>query len=190
MPKTTYTSINDHNFEEIYLKYFSRMVRFAQAYVLEMEEAENIIQDVFITLWERRDDLKIHVSLASYLFILIKNRCIDYLRRKKHAELGKRQMQEDFTHELQMKLYSLEALDTAFVSNSDIERIIAVAVESLPPKCREIFILSKIEGKKNREIAAQLHISESTVENQMGIALRKLRNELKDYMPIFLFLCM
>ena len=189
MPKHVgYTSINDRNFEEIYLNYFPRLLRFAQEYVLNKEDAENIIQDVFMTLWERRNDLKIHISLASYMFILIKNRCIDHLRRIKHAELGKRQMQENFTNELQMKLYSLEALNQSSISDSDIEQLIISAIDSLPPKCREIFILSKINGKKYREIAAQLCISESTVENQMSIALRKLRRHLKDYMPVFQFL--
>jgi len=186
--QVSYTSINDRNFEEIYLNYFPRLLRFAKEYVLNKEDAENIIQDVFMTLWERRSDMKIHISLASYLFILIKNRCIDHLRRIKHAELGKRQIQEDFTNELQMKLYSLEALDQSSISDCDIEQIITRAVDSLPPKCREIFILNKIDGKKYREIARQLHISESTVENQMGIALRKLRVQLKDYLPVFLFL--
>ena len=189
MPKHVgYTSINDRNFEEIYLNYFPRLLRFAQEYVLNKEDAENIIQDVFMTLWERRNDLKIHISMASYMFILIKNRCIDHLRRIKHAELGKRQMQENFTNELQMKLYSLEALNQSSISDSDIEQIIIRAIDSLPPKCREIFILSKINGKKYKEIAAQLCISESTVENQMSIALRKLRGQMKDYMPVFLFL--
>jgi RNA polymerase sigma-70 factor (ECF subfamily) len=152
------------------------------------EDAENIIQDVFTSLWERRGDLKRHVSLASYLFILIKNRCIDHLRRKKHADAGKRRMQESFTYEQQMKLYSLEALDHTLISGSDIEQVITRAIDSLPPKCREIFILNKIDGKKYREIAEELHISVSTVENQMSIALRKLREQLKDYMPVFLFL--
>jgi len=183
-----YTSIDDRNFEEIYLNYFPRLLRFAQEYVLNKEDAENIIQDVFMTLWERRDDLKIHISLVSYLFILIKNRCIDHLRRKKHAETGKKLMQENFTHEQQMKLSSLEALDHTLISDSNLEQIIARAIDSLPPKCREIFILHKIDGKKYKEIAEKLQISVSTVENQMGIALRKLREQLKDYMPVFLFL--
>ena len=183
-----YTSIDDDNFDEIYLKYFPRLLRFAQEYVLNKEDAENITQDVFMTLWEQRGKLIIHIELMNYLFILIKNRCIDHLRRKKNAEIGKKQMQEDFDYELQMKLYSLEAIDQAFVSDSELEQAIVQAIDSLPPRCREIFILNKIDGKKYKEIAKELNISLSTVENQMGIALRKLREQLKDYMPIFLFL--
>ena len=182
-----YSSIDNHNFEEIYLNYFPRLLRFAQEYV-PMEDAKNITQDVFITLWERRGDLKIHINIATYLFILIKNRCLDHLRRQKHAEEGKKKIQETFTYEQQMKLYSLEALDHSLTSDSDIEQIITRAIDSLPPRCREIFILNKIDGKKYREIADELHISVSTVENQMSIALRKLREYLKDYTPVFFFL--
>ena len=192
MPETKnqvdYTSIDDRNFEEIYLRYFPRLLRFAREYVLTEEDAENIIQDVFMILWERRSDLKIHISLTSYLFVLIKNRCIDYLRREKQAETGRKKMQDRFDMERQMKLYSLEALDPVFFTDSNIEGIITRAVDSLPPRCREIFILSKINGKKYKEIADELSISVSTVENQMRIALRKLREQLKDYLPLFLFL--
>jgi len=192
MPDTTkhtdYTSIDDRNFEEIYLKYFPRLLRFAQEYVPAKEDAENILQDVFMALWERRDDLKIHLSMASYLFTLIKNRCIDHLRREKHATIGKKKMQENFDNEQQMKLYSLEALNQTLISENDLEAVITRAIDSLPPKCREIFMRNKLDGKKYREIAEELHISVSTVENQMSIALRKLREQLKEYLPVFLFL--
>ena len=180
-------SINERTFEEIYLSYFPRLLRFAREYVAVEEDAENIVQDVFLTLWERRDELKIQVT-TSYLFVLIKNRCIDHLRRMKHAVIGKKRMQEHFDYEQQMKLYSLEALDPVLVADTDVERIIHHAINSLPPKCREVFVLHKIDGKKYRDIAEEMNISVSTVENHMSIALRKLREQLKDYMPVFLFL--
>jgi RNA polymerase sigma-70 factor (ECF subfamily) len=164
------------------------MLRFAREYVIFKEDAENIAQDVFLALWEKRDDLQVHVSLTSYLFTLLKNRCIDHLRRKTHAENANKQMQENFTSELKMKLYSLEAFNQSLISDEQIETLIKEAIDSLPQKCREIFILNKIEGKKYKEIANELNLSVSTVENQMGIALRKLREKLKNYLPIILFL--
>ncbi len=146
--QSDYAFIDHRNFEEIYLNYFPRLLRFAREYVISEEDAENIIQDVFMALWERRDELKIHISLVSYLFTLIRNRCIDHLRRKTHAEKVKKLLQESSDLELQMKLYSLEALNPALISDSDIEQIITRAIDSLPVKCREIFIRNKIEGKK------------------------------------------
>ena len=89
---------------------------------------------------------------------------------------------------LRMKLASLELFDQSLLSEQDIERIITEVVDSLPEKCREIFIKSKIEGKKQKDIAAELNISLKTVENQMAIAYKKIKSELKDYLPLLIFL--
>lgn len=171
--------IGDH-FDKIYVMYFSRMKRFAKEYVLSDEDAENIVQDVFMLLWEKRDILEIQVSLVPYLFSLVKNKCLDYLRRKVVVE--------EYKQELSVKLFSLELMNYSFASDEEIEQLITNAIDKLPDRCREIFIKSRIEGKKYREIAEELHISINTVENQMSIALKKLRMELKDYLPLLFFL--
>lgn len=167
-------------FDEIYVSYFSRMRRFAREYVLFDEDAENIVQDVFLLLWEKKDVLKVQVSLMSYLFSLVKNRCLDYLRHQVVAE--------EFKQELSVKLSALEHLDQTFGSEEEIERIVKRAIDNLPERCREIFIKNRIEGKKYREIADELQLSVNTVENQMAIALKKLRISLKDYLPLLMFL--
>jgi RNA polymerase sigma-70 factor (ECF subfamily) len=87
-----------------------------------------------------------------------------------------------------MKLQSLEALDEQIISDTNIETIIDNAIQSLPERCRQIFVMNKIEGKKQKIIAEELNISLNTVENQMAIAYRKLREILKDYLPILFFL--
>ncbi len=87
-----------------------------------------------------------------------------------------------------MNLNSLEAFDEDLFSEEDVEKIISRAFDSLSDKCREIFIMSKLEGKKQKQIAEELNISINTIETQMGIAYKKLRVELKDYMTLFLFL--
>ncbi len=177
---TNYKGSIQDNFDKIYIIYYSRMHRFAKEYVLSSEEAENIVQDVFVLLWEKREVLNIQISLLSYLFSLVKNKCLDYLRHKS--------IEDKSQQELSAKLYSLELLNQAFSSNEDIEEIVTSAVNKLPERCREIFIKSRVEGKKYREIAEELNISVNTVENQITIALKKLRIELKDYLPLLLFL--
>lgn len=167
-------------FDEIYVSYFSRMRRFAREYVLFDEDAENIVQDVFLMLWEKKDVLKVQVSLISYLFSLVKNRCLDYLRHQVVAE--------EFKQELSVKLSALEHLDQTFGSEEEIERIVKSAIDNLPERCREIFIKNRIDGKKYREIADELQLSVNTVENQMAIALKRLRISLKDYLPLLMFL--
>lgn len=169
-----------NNFDKIYLLYYSRMFRFAKEYVLFDEDAENIVQDVFLLLWEKREVLDIQISLVSYLFALVKNKSLDYLRHKVIAD--------EYKQELSAKLTALELLNYSFTSDEEIEQILMTAINKLPEPCRQVFLKSRIEGKRNREIANELNLTVSTVENQMTIALRKLRVELKDYLPLLLFL--
>lgn len=168
-----------NNFDRIYVTYYSRMLRFAKEYVLFDEDAEDVVQDVFLLLWEKREVLDIQVSLVSYLFSLVKNRSLDYLRHKVVAE--------EYRQELTFKLSALEQLNYTFTSEEDIEQAVTKAIDKLPERCREIFLKSRIEGMKYREIADELDISMNTVENQMSIALKKLRIELKDYLPCYYF---
>ncbi len=177
--RTTGKILKD-NFDRIYVSYYPRMFRFAKEYVLFEEDAENIVQDVFLVLWEKRNVLDIQVGLMAYLFSLVKNRCLDYLRRNMVAD--------EYKQELSLKYSALYQMDYVFSSEEDIENTIESAINKLPERCREIFIKSRIEGKKYREIAKELNIAENTVENQISIALKKLRLELKDYLPLLLFL--
>jgi RNA polymerase sigma-70 factor (family 1) len=170
------------NFDKIYILYYSRMHRFAKEYVLSNEDAENIVQDVFMLLWERRDVLNIQINLASYLFSLVKNKCLDYLRHQVIVD--------EYKQDLSLKLAALEQLNYSLSSEADVERIITDAINNLPDRCKQIFLKSRIQGKKYKEIAEELDISVNTVENQMAIALKKLRIELKELLPLFIFLVM
>lgn len=178
----------DIRFEDIYLSYFSKMKHFAQEYVILEEDAENIVQDVFTELWEKREMLNMPINLIAYLFTTIKNKCLNHLRHKTIVNETANLLQEEYFITLRMNLNSLEAFDQNLFSEQDIEQIITKALNTLSPKCKEIFIMSKIEGKKQKQIAAELNISINTVETQIGIAYKKLRVELKNYMPLFLFL--
>lgn len=179
---------NRIEFENIYVAHYSRMKRFAQEYVIREEDAENIVQDVFLDLWEQNFLLLTHTNLFAYLFTTLKNRCIDFLRHKTIVQNTAQKLEDDYTKALQMKFQSLEALDEQLFSEPDIETVIQNAIESLPEKCREIFVLNKIEGKKQKTIAQELNISINTVENQMAIAYKKLKEILKDHIPLLIFL--
>lgn len=175
-----YTDSLKDNFDKIYILYYSRMHRFAKEYVLSDEDAENIVQDVFLLLWERREVLDIKISLISYLFSLVKNKCLDFLRHRVVAD--------EYKKDLSLKLSALELLNYTLSSEEDIERIVENAINKLPERCRVIFLKSRMEGKKYKEIADELDISVNTVENQIAIALKKLRVELKELLPLFLFI--
>lgn len=175
-------------FEDVYLSYFSKMKYFAKEYVISEEDAENIVQDVFVELWENKEMLNMHMNLIAYLFTTIKNKCLNHLRHKLVVQETANKLQEEYTISLRMNLDSLETFDNNLFSDQDIEKLISRALDALPEKCRAIFIMSKIEGKKHNEIAQELNISINTVGSQIGIAYKKLRTELKDYLPILLFL--
>lgn len=179
---------HDKEFERIYVRYYARMKRLAQEYVISEEDAENILQDVFMAFWEKREVLLTHVNVIAFLFTSIKNRCIDLLRRKTLEEQAAVHMKEELLLTLRMNLNSLQVLDSELFNEESVENIINRAIASLPDKCRDIFIKSKIEGKKQKDIAAELNISVNTVEAQMSIAYKKLKESLKNLYPLFLFL--
>lgn len=182
------SSQHSGQFEAIYLTHYSRMKRFATEYLICEEDAENIVQDVFLELWEQQFVLMSHTRLFAWLFTTTKNRCLDLLRHKTVIRKGAEKIRDEYNIGLQMKLQSLEAFDDKIFSEPDIESVVQKAIDSLPEKCREIFVMNKIEGKKQKAIAAELNISLHTVESQMGIAHRKLKEALKDYIPLLVFL--
>lgn len=161
---------------------------FAREYVHSESDAENIIQDVFLHLYERRDLMDAYTNLTAYLFTSIKNRCLDYLRKWVLEQETAQGVQDEFDMELRMKYDSLEIFNTQFSDETDIGELLDNALQKLPERCRNIFIMNKLEGKKQKEIAEELNLSINTVESQMGIAYKKLREELKDCLPLFIFL--
>lgn len=175
-------------FPEIYAAYFPRMLRFACTYIMDKEEAENVVQDIFIYLWENCSLLESLRSPQAFLFTLVKRRSIDFLRRKLSVSYREGSLDEVENHEFQYKLYSLEAFDETKFSDEDMECLLREAIGRLPEKCRRIFIESKLNNKKYQDIADEMGLSVQTVRNQVMIAMRKLREELKDYLPLLVFL--
>lgn len=129
-----------------------------------------------------------YTNLTAYLFTSIKNRCLDYLRKWVLEQETAQGVQDEFDMELRIKYDSLEIFNTQFSDETDIGELLDNALQKLPERCRNIFIVNKLEGKKQKEIAEELNLSINTVESQMGIAYKKLREELKDCLPLFIFL--
>jgi RNA polymerase sigma-70 factor (ECF subfamily) len=188
MPEEITTEKIKEEFEHIYVSYYSRMLRFACEYTFSEEDAKNIVHDVFAELWEMRNVYMNQICVVSFIFTSIKNKCIDYFRHKMIVRETENILQEEYRRNLQIKYDSLEAFDQNLLTDADIEEIIKQALNTLPERCREIFIKSKFEGKKQKEIARELNLSLNTIETQMGIAYKKLREALKEYLPLFLFL--
>lgn len=167
-------------FSELYLAYYAKLVRFATTFVIFEEDAENIVQDVFTGLWTNIECLDQIENINAYLYRLVRNRCLDHLKHKVFEQKYAENMQSSFETEMHLKLQSLDRFDVCMVSEEkETMKNIRAAINSLPERCREIFMLSRFEGLKYKEISAHLGISVNTVECQMGIALKKLRVKLQ-----------
>lgn len=176
------------SFEDVYKTYFIRMKRFSKEYVLSDEDAENIVHDVFLDLWEKWDTFSTKKNILAYLFVSVKNKCIDFLRHRAIMHKAETEIVEEYRISLHLNYMALESFDLNLSESEDIEKLIMKAINTLPEKCREIFIKNKLEGKKQKEIATELNISINTIESQMAIAYKKLRMELKDVFHLFLFI--
>lgn len=164
------------------------MIHFAREYVISADDAEDIVQDVFMDLYDKYESLSGRVNMVAYIFTSIKNRCIDHLRRKIIDQQSMDHIQQEYLLTLRMKFDSLEILDNEIFREGNIEIVIEKALSRLPERCRLIFIKHKIEGMKLKDIAAELSISPKTAENQITIAYKKLRDELRKYLPLLLLL--
>ena len=168
-------------FSKLYVSYYARLVRFASLYVGAMGDAENIVQDFFLYLWERKEILPELQQPDAYLFSAVKHRCLNFLRSQLSIVDRRQPLSDIMEQEFKLKLYSLQLLDDSQMSIDEVEKQICRAIDNLPERCREIFVMSKY-----REIAESLGISQNTVEGQMAIALKKLREELRHCMPLLL----
>ena len=163
----------DHlpSFEKIFRAYYEMLTNYALGMVRDRTIAEEITQELFMYVWEKRSKIQISSSLKAYLFSSVRNKSINYLKN----ELPRLQSTEDIS--------SLSDQFSSEMTTDDSERLkwkIQLAIDDLPRKCRDIFTLSRYGGLTYAEIADELSISVKTVENQMGIALKKLKESLKD----------
>jgi RNA polymerase sigma-70 factor (ECF subfamily) len=167
-------------FEILFRFYYPGLVVFAAQITFDKDEATEIVQDFFVRLWENRTSIKETSSLKSYFFTSVKNRSFNYLKKNEvHA-----QTIEQLKHLAEnCPLYQPDV----FIE-SELQDKIKAAIDKLPARCGEIFVLSRFKGLSNDEIATQLEISKRTVETQISNALKVLRVEFKDYLGVLLFL--
>ena len=172
-------------FEILFRTYYKRLCAYALSFVSQNDLAEDLVIDVFLKLWEKRETLNITDSVSSYLFRSVKNSCINYLNREKSRKYT---ISENEVNLLNLKMeYTIsDKYPLTDLIGKELEEKIRMEVEKLPVQCREIFYLSRFEELSHKEIAKKLGISENTVKVQIYRALIKLRKELKDYLPIIL----
>jgi RNA polymerase sigma-70 factor (family 1) len=160
---------NDDTFayKELFVSFYNPLLRFAITLVKSREQAEEVVSDVFINIWEKRKRISSITNLKVYLFIAVKNTSLNYLSRQ-NKNLT------DSVDEALMEFKSIYFDPEQLMVTAEMVARIKAAIEQLPPKCKLIFKLVKEEELKYRDVAEILNISVKTVESQIAIALKKI----------------
>lgn len=168
---------NDHEaFKELFYEFYPSLCIFAKRYVDTDEVCEDIVQEVFYNVWKNRKTLNIHSSFRNFLVTSVRNRCTDYIRKQ-------------YTHEQYVKNYSLQSqtsLPHDVYTINELQEMLIKALAKLPTNIQTAFNMSRNEKMTYNEIAAEMNVSSKTVESYISRALKVLREELKDYLPLAL----
>ncbi|NGM62134.1 RNA polymerase sigma-70 factor [Sphingobacterium sp. SGG-5] len=178
---------NNEAFEYIFKSYYPRLQRYAARFIDDQAVVEDIIQECFIRFWEKKDMLSA-ISVSSLLFTMVRNSCLNYLKHltvvEKHrieylAKAGgeERLYYTDFLLDTEHKLLYKE-----------LQEQIDMVIDQLPKRCREVFLMSRFEGLKNREIAEALQISTTAVEKHISKALQQFSAYFKHKYPMDVYI--
>ena len=163
---------DEEAFNKAFDLYYSRLCFFSDKMLHDFDLSRSVVQQVFVDLWIKREKLRID-SLQSYLYQSVRNASLDVLKHKKAESKYLSSLEKEESGQI-----------TDLIEEAELADRINKAIQKLPEKCREIFVLCRFEELKYAEIADRLNISVKTVEMQIGIALKKLRKELSDYQMI------
>ncbi len=168
-------------FQNIFERYYEPLLSFAYRYLKNNADAEGVVQDVFLWIWENRESWSVDCSLKSYLFKSVKNQCLDYIRHDK----TKNKYIREYSLEYSEPEISFTDKDSRF-DDENFEQIVKSTIEELPERAKLIYKMNRLEGLTYIEIAEVLEISPKTVESQISRALNILRIRLSKYMGVLL----
>ena len=164
--------------KDIFEAFYPSLCHYASHFLGDHDQSEEVVQDLFVRIWEKREHLAVSASLRSYLFRSVRNQCINLIMHEKVRQNHAKKIRDAIIEDAAEENYFLE---------EERSEAIASAISALPDKRREIFLLSRQEGLKYQEIATRLQISVKTVETQMGLALRFMREKCKRFFMFFMF---
>lgn len=167
-------------YEQLFDNNYDSLCRYAHSILRDMNEAEDVVQKTFCKLWDQRETLNIQSSISSYLYRIVHNDCLNTIHQNtNHQE-----------HNLNYLSSMNNAVNSTIehIEGSDLQKAIDKALEGLPPQCRRVFEMSRLEQLSYSEIATQLNISTNTVENHISKALKLLRVELKEFLLVCILL--
>jgi len=170
-------------FDAIYNQYCHKLHKFVFMYLKQDEDAEEIVQDVFIKIWESRDKIDIYASFESFLFTIAYNATMSLLRKRVSESRSR-----EFLKSLQTTEPAVEVIDE--MQFKELDQKVRHLLYQLTPRQKEIYLLSREEGMSHEEIARKLNISESTVNNHLVTALKYLKSQIDSNLAVhILFIC-
>lgn len=177
LSETQIQSLRDGNplvFEEVFRLHYESLCRYAVSILKKQDEAEDLVQQVFVNFWENREKTIISDSVKGYFFRSVHNKCLNAIKHHKVRAAYADHSSFFDTH------YHLEVEEN--LQAEELQGRIDDAIESLPPECQRVFKMSRVDQLRHKEIAEKLSISVKTVENQIGKALKIMRTSLADYL--------
>ena len=161
-------------YEACFRQFYEPLCRYAHSLLRNKDEAEDIVQKIFCRLWDEREKMEIHTSIKSYLYKMVHNACLNKIK----------QIQMQSEHHQQMAYCSIPSVNNGEYAmvHKELSHQIELAIAALPERCRQVFLLSRMQRLSYMEIAQEMQISHNTVETQIVKALKILRLKLKDYL--------
>lgn len=167
-------------YEALFKTFYTELVVHANRYLYDMESSKEIVQDLFVNIYEKRSNLDINSSLKSYLYRSVQNRCINFINAQK--------IKDKYANYIKHRNSGEENSVERAMNVAELENALYSAIGDLPPKCRMIFKMNRFEGFSNGEIAERLELSKRTVETQITKALKILRTKMQPYMVSIIYL--
>jgi RNA polymerase sigma-70 factor (ECF subfamily) len=166
---------NERAFNSIFKQYYKPLCQFSYSFIKVQDTAENLVQEVFAKLWEKRENITNIDNLLSYMMGMVRNQSIDFLRKEKTNS-------KIFNN---LRLEKSENTTEEQISKNEFEEKLLKSIMNLPERCRTAIEMSRLEGLSNKEIAQKMEISVKGVEALIGRSLKLLRSELQEFLPSF-----
>ncbi len=166
-------------FKSLFTAYYEQLCRFAYRFTENIETARELVQDAYISLWEKGALERSPESLKSFLHTVVKNNCLNYRQHLHIQDKYRQKIMLEYAHEISSQ--------EDFAVEKELQEKIDSAIKDLPEQCRRIFVMNRFQLLKYREIADELGISVKAVEAQISKALQKMKEVLSDYLLLFLF---
>ncbi|MDR2774985.1 MAG: RNA polymerase sigma-70 factor, partial [Tannerella sp.] len=172
------------DFSSFYNAYYKRFYRYAYYYVNHVQTAEDITHDAILYYWENKAKVAPETDVLGYLFLTIKNKCLNYLKHLQVESEYNRKYMELYEWEIKARIMALEDENYSDIFTDDIMKIIKKSLTALPKQTRDIFIKNRFKYKSRKEIAAEMNVSQQKIDYHINKANSHLYKYLKDYLPL------